>query len=158
LSATNRSNKTIKNYVITTNISSALAYSQVSNGYGSKLNNGIISWSATNIASGQTIIRNIALIVSSPVNKTPLSSSDANYFNMKMITNFGNTITISLPWSFSKYFELKINNGLPSVSRTISLIISAALVLFVAYFVYRTRLIMIELRHLKEDYLNGGKN
>ncbi len=158
LVASNPTKKTINNFTIGTNFSNALAYSKPTNLYGGTIKNGVVSWPVTSIRSGQTVAKTVAFTVDNPVNKTPLSSTDPNYFNLKMTTTYGNTIVLNLPWSLTKYIELKINNGSLSMLKIYSLIISFLLVLFAAYFVCRNLLILKELKKLKEDYLNGGKN
>lgn len=159
LSATNLSDKTINNYSISTNFSSALAYSKISNLYGGKLgSNNQISWPITNINPGQTIARNASFVVRNPVPKTPLSSTDSNYYNMKMTTVYGNAVSIKLPWNFSKYFELKINNSFPSLNIIFATIASLLLLIYVGYYLCRTELMLIELNHLKQDYLSGDKD
>lgn len=157
LEATNLSKSTINNFVVETNFSSTLSYARVSNLYGGKIDtNNNVYWPGVSISPGQTIIKNATFVVSSPVPKTPLSSTDPNYYNLQMTTVYGNVINIKLPWSFNKYFELKINNDFPSQGMIFSLIISLLLVVYLSYFLYRNHLMLKELENVKQDYLNGG--
>lgn len=158
LIASNPYKASLANIKVGTNFSSALTYSKINNLYGGTINNNYISWPAVNIKPGQTIAQNVSFNVLNKIPNTPLSSSDPNYYNMKMITTYGNTINIKLPWSISKYIELKINNGLPSMLITFCLIISLLLLIFITYFVCLNKLLLKELNNLKDDYLNGGKN
>ena len=159
LSATNISNKRINSYVLGTNFSSALTYSKINNLYGGYIQkNNYVFWPATQINPGQTVVRVAAFQVESKITTIPLSSSDSNYYNSRMTTVFGNSVTVKAAWTNSKYFELKINNGFPSVGEIWSLIITSALLLWISYMYYRSNLLLKELNNVKDDYLNGGRD
>lgn len=156
LVASNLSQHTIKNYSVGTNFGSALSYSIITNLYGGTIrNNSYIYWPATSLKPGQTIAKNISFRVKSPIPKSALSSSDANYNNLKMTTYYGNAVVIKLPWSFNKFVELKINNGFPSQGVIFSMSVSLLLIIIVSFFLYRNTLLLKELNNVKDDYLMG---
>lgn len=158
LVATNLSKKTLNNFVVGTNFGSALAYSKLLNLYGASINDNFIAWPATSILPNQTITRSVSFEVTDQFPDTPLSASDPNYYNNKMVTSYGNTLSIKLPWTFAKFYELKINNNLPSQTLVVSLIVSILLILVVCHFLARNLQLLRELNHVKEDYLRGNKD
>jgi uncharacterized repeat protein (TIGR01451 family) len=158
LAVTNPSDKAIDNFVIGTNFSSTLTYSDLTNLYGGTIKNSSVSWPSIKLLPGQTITKNIEFTVKKSTPNTPLGSSDSNYFNMKMTTYYGNYISIRPNWTIDKYFELNINNNFPSQGVLFSLIITVLLIIIVSYFLYRNLLILKELNNVKEDYLSGGKD
>jgi hypothetical protein len=158
LEATNLSKTEINNFVIKANFSSVLSYADVYDLYGGNLQNNNVIWPATSILPSQAITKSATFIVASPVSNKALSSADSNYYNLKMTTLYGNAITIKLPWTFSKYIELKVNNAFPSEGVIASLIISVLLILYLLYFLYRNHLMLKELDNVRRDYLNGDRN
>jgi hypothetical protein len=156
LSASNYSQKTIRNYSLNSDFSSVLSYANPLNLYGGTLKNGHINWSKSNININQTITSSVSFAMKSPLPKTSLSSSDGNYFNNRITVVYGNAVSIKLPYSNNKFFELNINNSVYSVSRYIGLILSLLLVLFVSFLLIRTELTINELNCIREDYLSGG--
>lgn len=155
--ATNPTAYPLNNYRMQINFASVLAYANLSNPYLGNLANGLISLPPTTLNQTQTITYEVAFIINKPIPNTPVSSTDPGYYNLKMTTVFGNSTTVNLPWSFSKYTEIVLNNGLPPESQTTSLIIVAVIGLAMLYFVARNSLLLSELDCLKDDYLNNDR-
>jgi hypothetical protein len=158
LTTSNTTSKPLNNYVVSTNISSALSYAVVQNTYDGVYSNGVVSWLIKSLPVNQSVTENLALSIKSPVTNSPLSSTDGNFNNIKMTVNYGNSITVKLPISFSKFIELRINNALPSASILISIVLTSLLTIYTSYFALRDWIILKELKKLRQDYLDGGKN
>ena len=86
----------------------------------------------------QTQTEIITLKIKSPIPDQSTSLSDPNFYAQKMIVSFGNSVTINVPKSFNKFYELNINNYLPSSSSKVSLVILAILLLVTVYLLLRT--------------------
>ncbi|HEY5268246.1 MAG TPA: hypothetical protein VII94_03880, partial [Candidatus Saccharimonadales bacterium] len=95
--------------------------------------------------------------IKSPIPNNPTSAGDPNYFNQKMITSFGNTLVVFVPKSLSKFYQINVNNILPSSGYGISLIILLAIILVLVYFIFRIILVREEIRIIKRTQSNPIK-
>jgi hypothetical protein len=154
LLADNMSRNEISDFKLSINFDNALAYSKLKNSYGGAVNNGIVSYFISSIAPNQTQTEEITTIVKSPLPSNSISTSDGNYFNQKMITSFGNTVVVSVPKNFNKFYEININDSLPSSNYLTSLIILVGIILVLIYFVLRTSLIRQEIKIIKHTHSN----
>jgi len=152
LSATNISGKRINNYVLKVNMNNALAYSNLENSYGGSLADGIVSYPVKSIDPNQAQTEEITTRIKSPLPNNSVSSSDPNYFDQKMITSFGNTIIISVPKNFQKFYEININNGFPSSSYAVSLLVLALMIILMVYFILRGHLIRQEIKVIRHTH------
>lgn len=150
--AKNISSQKISSLRLSVNFSNALAYSTLIDTYGGSFRNGIVSYTVKNMASNQSISEEITFKIDPSSFRNPVSSSDPNYDNGKMITTFGNTITINAPKSFLSYYELSINNYLPSVSAGSTIIILVITFSIYLYFILRTVLLREEIKLIKKNH------
>jgi hypothetical protein len=151
MATTNNANFEINNYKMTINIANSLAYSKILNSYGGHLSNGDIIYLPQNIKAKQTTTEEFALLIKNPVSNLSVSASDRNFFNLKMITSFGNVVNVNISGPFNKNYEKFINNPLPSINYQISLVIMAALIIIDSYFLLRVVIIKKEIKNIKSD-------
>jgi uncharacterized repeat protein (TIGR01451 family) len=142
LSATNKGSSPVTKYLFSDSLAYVLTYSSVvqTNG-GSLSSNNDISWPAVTINPGKTATEQFEVKVDNPIPETPTSTSDPNYFNLKMTNTFGNTITINLP---STPVAVLQTTSLVNTGPGTSIFIGAAVVVIAGFFFYRSRLIVKE--------------
>ncbi len=147
LYADNTGQATVNNYVFTENLSSVLAYSDIENLYGGKLDSSNqITWPAVNIPAGQTAFEKVEVKVKNPIPQTPTSTSDPGYYNLQMINVYGNTVTINLPPSTVKTVEniSSTTSTLVNTGPGTNIFIASIMVVIVGYFFSRSRILAKE--------------
>ncbi len=145
LSATNNGSNTVTNYIFQDNLGYVLDYSKITDTFGGTIDSSNnISWPAEDIPAGKTVSKQFKVTVDNPIPQTPTSTSDPNYFNLKMSNTFGNTITINLPPT--PVAVVQSASTLPNTGPGNSIIIGAAVVAVVGFFFYRSRLLVKESR------------
>jgi uncharacterized repeat protein (TIGR01451 family) len=146
LNAKNIGSNDVKNYVFDDNLSYVLDYSSLTDAYGGSLkSDDDITWPAVNIKPNQTITKQFDVRVDNPIPQTPTSSSDPEYFNLKMTNTYGNTITINLPTTPVAVIQ-NTSSTLPNTGPGSGIIIGAIIVAVAGFFFYRSRLLAIESR------------
>ena len=154
LSVSNKSKYKISKFSFSINLQNALAYSNLLNTYGGKNINGSVAYSLSSIMPFQTQTEIITLKIKSPIPNHSTSLSDPNFYAQKMIVSFGNSVTINVPKSFNKFYELNINNYLPSSSSKVSLVILAILLLVTVYLLLRTIVLIEEIKIIRHSHSN----
>lgn len=146
LSATNNGSDTVNNYVFSDNLSYVLDYSTLTNANGGTVDSSDnISWPGVDIEAGQTVTKQFTVTIDNPIPETPTSTSDPNYFNLKMSNTFGNTITINLPTTPVVAVQTT-SAALPNTGPGNSIIIGAVILAIAGFFFYRSRLLAKEVR------------
>lgn len=144
LSATNKGSSAVKNYVFTDSLAYVLDYSSIVQANGGTVNSqNAISWPAVTLNPNQTLTKQFEIKVDSPIPETPTSTSDPEYFNLKMTNTYGNTITINLPTTPVAAVQ---TTALPNTGPGTSIFIGAAVVVIAGFFFYRSRLLAKEAR------------
>ena len=138
-------------------MSNALAYSKLVDTYGGTISNGTISYALKQLTPNQTQTEEIITRIKSPIPTNSEDINDPSYFNQKMVVSFGNTLTISVPKSFNKFYEIDINNGLPASSYTVSFGILIIMSVILLYFSFRALLIREEIKIVKHNHANLTK-
>lgn len=157
LTTTNTSKATVKDYIITENISDVLDYATIKDVHGGTIDaQNVISWPKQTIPANGTISAKFSVKIKDPIPSTPASSSDPAHFDMKMTNVYGNTVTINLPPSIIKTTELVTTQTLPNTGTGTTLALGAALVSGAAFLFARNRLFVQELEVIKRDYTSGG--
>lgn len=157
LSATNNGSSSV-NYTFSDNLSYVLDYAKLTDSNGGSLDSGDnISWPAVNIAAGQTASKKFTVTVDNPIPAIPASTSDPNFYNLKMTNQFGNTITINLPTSPVAVVQ-STTNTLPNTGPGTSVIIGAIVVAITGFFFYRSRLLFKESRIAVSEQLGEVQN
>ncbi len=153
----NVSRYNLAHFKISVNVSNALAYSKLVDTYGGTISNGTISYALKQLAPNQTQTEEIITRIKSPIPTSSVDINDPSYFNQKMVVSFGNTLTISVPKSFNKFYEIDINNGLPASSYTVSFGILIIMSVILLYFSFRALLIREEIKIVKHNHANLTK-
>jgi hypothetical protein len=154
LSATNESSHKIANQTIDINLQNALAYSNITDTYGGVNQSGVVSYKLSSVLPGQTQTEIITTQVKSPIPSSSISINDPNYLAQKMITSFGNSVVIFVPKTINKFYEISINNYLPSTSSKDSLIILVVILLITIYLLLRTMVIRQEIKIIRHNHSN----
>ena len=154
LSATNVSTYKISSSTISINLQNALAYSALVNTYGGKNQNGIVSYKLSLMLPKQTQTEIITTKIKSPLPSSSISGSDPNYLDQKMITTFGNSVVVYVPKTINKFYEININNYLPSVSGRDSLIILVVMLLITVYLLHRISVIRQEIKIIRHSHMS----
>lgn len=157
LSATNTLDKNVSNFRLSVDFNNALAYSNLVSSYGGQVKNGIVSYTISSIGPGQTQTEEITTKIKSPIASNSISQTDNNYFDQKMVTSFGNTVVVSVPKSFNKFYEININNGFYSSSFVISVVFLLLLIIALVYFTLRAILIRQEIKIIRHGYTHPQK-
>ncbi|HUC95774.1 MAG TPA: hypothetical protein VMR76_02330 [Candidatus Saccharimonadia bacterium] len=147
----NASSLTIKSYSFNINFSNAFAYSYLLNSYGGIEKNDNIAYKLVALKPHEALTKEISTVVRNNISAQSISASDSNYYALKMITTFGNTLYVGVSGSFNKFYEININNKLPTLGSTLSLIILASIILVMVYFLLRALLIRQEIKLIKND-------
>jgi uncharacterized repeat protein (TIGR01451 family) len=142
----------ITNFNFSVNFSNALAYSTLIHTYGGNFNHGLISYYVKAMNSNQALTEEIVFRVKTSPPEVAVSASDPNYDSGKMITTFGNTISINVPKSAATYYELSVNNSLFSISSRLSVFILFILLVIYLYFIFRIILIREEINIIKKGH------
>lgn len=157
LSVTNESTYSIHNLIIRVNLSDALVYSNLVNSYGGTDKNSVITYSIVQLKPNQSESEIIMTKIKSPIPNNSISSKNKNYSHYAMVVTFGNTVTVYLPMNFNKFYEINVNNYLPSGSSTESLVILIILIAVDTYFILRANLIRKEIRIIRHNLSNTKK-
>jgi hypothetical protein len=155
LSVTNHSAYKITNFKININLQNALAYSNLVNTYGGSNQNGIVSYKINSVIPGQTQTEILTTKIKSRIPDNSISANDPNYFAQKMITSFGNSVVVFVPKTFSKFYEININNYLPSASSGDSLIIIGLIIMASSYLLIRTTVLRQEIKIIRHSHLSS---
>jgi hypothetical protein len=155
VASNNSSPNVITGYIQKINASNLLAYAGLNSSYGGKLSSGFISWPAKTLKAGQTLTNQFSMFVSNPIPKTPISSTDPGYFNSSMTVAYGNVLTVKLPFTFNKYVESSVNNGLPYENKWASLVAVIGIAVIMLYFIALNHLVVEELHKIKDDFSNN---
>lgn len=158
LSATNKGSSVDKAYVFNDNLSYVLDYSTIVQANAGKVDSSNdISWKAVAIDPNKTATKQFEVRVDNPIPETPTSTSDPNYFNLKMTNTYGNTITISLPSTPVATLQTTTTQTttLVNTGPGESIMIGAAIVAVAGFFFYRSRLIAKEARIAIREHSGG---
>jgi uncharacterized repeat protein (TIGR01451 family) len=121
--------------------------------FNSKTN--FLSWSAVNIAPGETIQKSFTVQVKDPLPLTPVSASDPLSYDFVMQNKYGRTVTIHLEKPASKALE-QVVHELPNTGPGSSIIISFIVITIVGYFYFRSRLLSKELEIIHSEFSSGN--
>jgi hypothetical protein len=141
-------------YKIAANFNNALSYSWVYSLYGGSIDNGIVHFQAQTIAPKNLEVQQVEFVVDSPVPNTPESSVDHNFYNSKMTVTYGNSVSVKVPLSITKFFEMDVNNLLPFSSPAVALTVIAIILVVMLFFIAQCNLAIKELDCIKDDYLD----
>jgi len=154
LAASNQSIYKLANVIVSINLQNALAYSNIVNTYGGINQSGIVSYKLSLVFPHQTQTEIITTRVKSPIPNKSISANDPNYLAQKMITSFGNSVVVLVPKTINKFYEINVNNYLPSVNSKDSLIILVIILLATTYLLFRTMVIRQEIRIIRHSHSN----
>ena len=156
LSTSNVGKATIKDFVVSENISDVLDYADVVDLHGGSIDNEkVVSWPKKDIKANQTITNKVTVKIKATIPNTPASSSDPAHFDMKMTNVYGNAVEIKLPPTIIKTTEI-VTTQLPNTGPGTSLAIGFGLTMFIAYFFMRSRLLAKELDVVRADFGSAG--
>ena len=114
-----------------------------------------ITWPAVTIQPGQTITKTFSVKVKDPLPATPVSISNPLSYDFEMHNKYGRLVIVKLPKPASKAIEQTVSQ-LPNTGPSTTVMIGVFLVVIVAYFYYRNRLIAKELSIIQKEFQTGG--
>ncbi|MHB1864995.1 MAG: DUF7927 domain-containing protein [Candidatus Saccharimonadales bacterium] len=146
LTAKNNGSSTVNQYIFEDSLAYVLDYATLTQSNGGTLSSSNeISWPGVNITAGKTLSKQFEVTIDNPIPETPTSTSDPNYFNLKMTNIYGNTITINLPPTVVSAVQTTTTT-LPNTGPGDSVIIGAVVLAIAGFFFYRSRLLAKESR------------
>jgi uncharacterized repeat protein (TIGR01451 family) len=144
LYAQNNAKDTVKQYVFQENLSDVMDYADPTDLHGGTIDSGdIVTWPPQDIAVGQTATVQVSVKVKNPIPQTPASSTDPMHFDLTMTNVYGNTINIKVPAPVAVSVQTAAA-VLPNTGPGASLFVAALVVMVIAYFYSRARLLARE--------------
>lgn len=155
LLTTNTGGSVQAEFFIEENVNDILEYADViSISPGGVLTDGIITWPAVDIGSGQTVVKTFKVRIKNPIPQTPRSSSDPQSFDLRMDNVYGNLVTVALPGALPKAVESTVSE-LPNTGISLNVAITSVFSAMVTYFFIRNRQLITELRLLRKFAQQG---
>lgn len=116
----------------------------------------VISWPEETIKAGETLQKTITVKVKNPIPSTPISTSDPTAYDLVMNNTFyGKSVNITLPRSVNKTVEIATKT-LPKTGPGESMLVAAAVTVFITYFLARAHLLRKETQLIRLDYASSG--
>ena len=158
LTTKNTGSITVKDYYVNENVSDVLDYADITNYKDSTKNaDNIITWPATTIEPGKSVIREFEVKIKSTLPATPASASDPGHYDMKMTNVYGNSVSVKLPPPTpAKALEVATVTTLPNTGPGTSVAIAFVITVFAGYFFARSRLMAKELDIVRADFASSG--
>jgi fimbrial isopeptide formation D2 family protein len=113
-----------------------------------------MTWPATTVAPGGTIIERFDVQVKSDVPATPENISNPASFDCVMTNTFGQTTSVTVNCPAAKQIETVVSN-LPSTGPTENLLVGGITFAVVVYFYARSRQLGREVRLIRRDFNQG---
>jgi len=141
LTVKNTGKAIVPKFVIQENMSDVLDYADIVNLDGGTQNDQhIVVWSPIDIAAGQSVKKQITVIVKTTLPNTPVSSTDPGHYDSVMTNVYGNTTNVNLPLTPAKTAE-QLTATLPATGPGTGIILSFLVTLIATYYFARTRLL-----------------
>jgi len=143
-------------YQVSDQLDDVLEYADVIDTGGGTLNGGTITWPVTSISAGATLTETFMIRVKNPIPSTPIGVTDIYSFDLRMDNIYGNDVHITVHTPLAKTIE-KTSNSLPDTGPGIVTLIVLLVAGFVLFFYFRNRQLMLEVKHLRNDYEGGDR-
>lgn len=114
-----------------------------------------LTWAPVTIAAGDNIEKTFTITVKNPLPSTPASLSNPMSFDYVLHNKYGRAVVIKLNKPATKVIE-QTTATLPNTGPGTGMIISAGIVMVIAYFFYRSKLLSTELEIVQRDFSSGG--
>ena len=114
----------------------------------------LISWGVITIPAGQTDTRNFIIQLNSSFVATPQAVDNPQSYDCTLTNSYGNTINVPLSCPASKQIEATIKH-LPETGAGANVIFSLAVIMLVAYFYFRSRMMNREMRAIRREFNVG---
>jgi uncharacterized repeat protein (TIGR01451 family)/LPXTG-motif cell wall-anchored protein len=155
VSVTNSGNGTEKSFVVRDNVQDILEYADIVDTENGVLNDGVITWAATDIAPGASLVVHFAARVKNPLPATPAAVSDPQSYDLKIDNTYEKDLVrtnLTAP-TVAKQVEVA-SAALPQTGSGSSTFIVMIIAAIVAFLFFRNRQLIYELSVLRHD--NGG--
>jgi hypothetical protein len=150
-----------ENYTITDSIGDLLDYTDLdttflaSQGGKYDLSAKTVTWEKQTVKANSTMTKKFRVTVKNPVPSTNQPSNLSGSFNCVISNKYGDEVAIPINCPPPKTAEY-IATTLPNTGPGTSVMIGSALMIIVAYFFYRSRLLGKEVELVRAEYATGG--
>jgi hypothetical protein len=151
---TKNTGKTAQSYAVVEHIEDVLEYADITNINGATQTEGTLTWPATNIAAGATLVKTFTVKVKTPIPDTPVGVSDPFSYDLRMDNVYGTAVKVTLEPPFSKQVE-GASTELPQTGSGSTSIIVMLFAVMALFFYFRNRQLVTEVRILRNEYHGG---
>lgn len=158
VSVTNSGTGTEKDFVVRDNVQDILEYADIIDTENGVLSEGVITWAATDIAPGASLVVSFAARVKNPLPATPSAVSDPQSYDLKIDNTYEKDLVrtnLTAP-TVAKQVEVA-SAALPQTGSGSSTFIVMLIAAIVAFFFFRNRQLIYELAVLRHDHGGGPR-